>query len=181
MRVCTRRGAHATMRSMRILGIDPGLATIGLGVIENGPGGTLLNPDWLTISTPAHTPLQDRLREIHTDLSAFIQETRPELVVIEQLYFSTNVKTAIDVAQARGVIMLTLAQHALRVVETTPSRLKQAITGDGSADKKQMQSMLVQMLGLPCIPTPDDAADALALAVYGSLVQREASSPALLP
>jgi crossover junction endodeoxyribonuclease RuvC len=158
---------------MRILGIDPGLATVGLGTIESGPGGTLLNPDWLTITSPAHTPLPDRLHEIHRDLTGFLQETKPELAVIEKIYFSTNVKTAIDVAQARGVILLCLAQHGIRVVETTPSQLKLAITGDGTADKAQMQSMLVQMLHLPCIPTPDDAADALALAIFGSLIQRE--------
>jgi crossover junction endodeoxyribonuclease RuvC len=158
---------------MRIVGIDPGLATIGIGIIETGGGGSLHNPDWLTITSPPHTPLGDRLQEIHADLSGLLKDLKPEMIVIEKLYFTTNVKTAIDVAQARGVIMLTLAQHALRVIETTPSQLKQAITGDGRADKTQMQSMLVQMLNLPSIPTPDDAADALALAVFGSLMQRE--------
>jgi crossover junction endodeoxyribonuclease RuvC len=158
---------------MRILGIDPGLAIVGIGTIETGPGGALLNPDWLTITSPAHTPLADRLVELHKDLDAFLIDAKPDLVVMEKLFFATNQKTAIDVAQARGVLMLTVAKHGIRIVEATPLQLKLGITGDGKADKKQMQSMLVQMLQLPCIPTPDDAADALALAVYGSLMQRE--------
>jgi crossover junction endodeoxyribonuclease RuvC len=158
---------------MRILGIDPGLAIIGIGIIETGPSGTLLNPDWLTITSPAHTPLGDRLSEIHADFSGLLKDLKPDVAVIEKLYFSKNVTTGIDVAQARGVIMLTLAQHGVRVMETTPSQLKQAMTGDGTADKTQMQSMLVQMLNLPGVPKPDDAADALALAVFGSLLQRE--------
>lgn len=158
---------------MRILGIDPGLAIVGIGIIETGPGGSLLNPDWLTITSPAHTSLGDRLSEIHTDFSSLLKDLKPDVAVIEKLYFSKNVTTGIDVAQARGVIMLTLAQHGVRVMETTPSQLKQAMTGDGTADKTQMQSMLVQMLNLPGVPKPDDAADALALAVFGSLMQRE--------
>jgi crossover junction endodeoxyribonuclease RuvC len=158
------------MQAMRILGIDPGLATVGIGTVETGPGGSLTNPDWLTIKTPAGKPLPERLLEIHTDLSSFLADFRPELVVIEKLYFATNVTTAIDVSQARGAILLAVAQYGCRVVEATPLQLKQGITGDGKADKKQVQSMLVQMLRLPCIPTPDDAADALALAVYGSLM-----------
>ena len=102
-----------------------------------------------------------------------MKDIKPDLVVIERLYFATNAKTAIDVAQARGVILLTVAQHGVRMIEATPLQLKLAITGDGKADKTQVQTMLVHMLKLPCIPTPDDAADALGLAVYGSLTQRE--------
>ncbi len=158
---------------MRILGIDPGLATIGIGTIESGPGGSLLAPDWLTITTAAGLPLQQRLQEIHKDLSTLLEDIKPDLAVIERLYFATNAKTAIDVAQARGVIMLTVAQHGVQILEATPLQLKLAITGDGKADKTQVQTMLVHMLNLPCIPTPDDAADALGLAVYGSLTQRQ--------
>jgi crossover junction endodeoxyribonuclease RuvC len=161
------------MPSMRILGIDPGLATIGIGVIETGPGGSLLNPDWLTITSPAHTPLADRLHELHRDLSAFVADLKPDLAVVERLFFAKNVTTALDVAHARGVILLTLAEHGIPLIEATPMQLKQGITGDGGADKQQVQSMLMHRLHLATVPTPDDAADAHALAVYGSLTQRQ--------
>ncbi len=158
---------------MRVMGIDPGLATVGIGLIDALPGGKLGNPDWLTITSPAHTPLAERLKELHHDLTGLLQQERPALVIIEKLFFATNAKTAIDVAQARGALMLAVAQFGCEVVEATPLQLKLGITGDGGADKLQVQSMLKQMLNLPAIPTPDDAADALALAVYGSLMRRE--------
>lgn len=157
---------------MRILGIDPGLATIGIGIIESGPGGSLLAPDWFTMTTAAGLPLEVRLQEIQKDLSMVLENSKPDIVVIEKLFFATNAKTAIDVAQARGVILLTVAQCGAQIIEATPLQLKLAITGDGKADKTQVQTMLMKMLTLSSIPTPDDAADALALAVYGSLTQR---------
>lgn len=157
---------------MRILGIDPGLATIGIGTLETTGGGSFANPDWFTITTPAGLSLSERLHEIQKDMSSVLSDLRPDLVVVEKLFFATNAKTAIDVAHARGVILLSVAQHGLTPLEATPLQLKLAITGDGKADKKQVQTMLVHMLKLPGIPTPDDAADALALAVYGSLTNR---------
>jgi crossover junction endodeoxyribonuclease RuvC len=157
---------------MRILGIDPGFATVGLGLVEAASSADIQVIEWLTIETAAGIDFADRLVEIHADLAAFLEETKPELIVIEKLFFATNVKTAIDVAQARGVIMLTAAERHIPLLEITPLQLKSGITGDGSADKQQVQSMMVQMLHLTEIPKPDDAADALAMAVYGALHQR---------
>lgn len=154
---------------MRILGIDPGLATIGLGLIEaNGPHQMKV-VEWLTIKTKAGIPLPERLQEIHKDLAAYVQEIKPDLCVIERVYFSKNVTTAIDVSQARGVILTCVAEQAIPLLEPTPSELKSAVCGDGKADKTQMQTMMMRMLELAEIPKPDDAADALALAVFGAL------------
>ena len=161
---------------MRIVGIDPGLATIGLGMVEAESVHQIRCIEWLTITTEAGVPSPDRLREIHDDLAAFLADAKPALAVVERLFFETNVRTAMEVAQARGVILLTLAEHQIPVLEPTPLQLKSAIAGDGKADKRQVQEMLVRMLGLATAPTPDDAADALALAVYGALSR---ASPAL--
>jgi crossover junction endodeoxyribonuclease RuvC len=109
---------------MRILGIDPGLATVGLGLIESPSGSDFTALDWLTISTAAGGVLADRLREIHTDLTSFLAETKPELVVVEKLYFATNQKTAMDVSQARGVILLCIAQAGIPLLEPTPHQLQ---------------------------------------------------------
>ena len=156
---------------MRILGIDPGLATIGLGLVEAQSVHAITCIEWLTIVTEAGIPAPERLHELRTDLNAFLTEAKPELAVVERLFFETNVRTAMDVAQARGVILLTLAEHGIPVLEPTPLQLKSCITGDGKADKQQVQDMLKRMLNLTEIPKPDDAADALALAVYGAIVQ----------
>lgn len=153
---------------MKILGIDPGLAIVGIGTVDVSDTRTINNPDWMTIETNPG-PLPMRLREIHDDLSTCILETRPGLAVVERLYFAANERTAMDVAHARGIILLTLEEHDIPILEPTPLQLKSGITGDGKADKTQMQQMLVQMLSLNDIPKPDDAADALALAVYGAL------------
>lgn len=160
---------------MRILGIDPGLATIGLGLIESPHPSTIQTLDWLTISTAAGFPLSERLCEIRKDLSEFLDDAKPDLVVIERLFFATNERTALDVAHARGVIVLTVAERQLPILEATPLQLKLGITGDGQADKLQMQTMLLHILKLQEIPRPDDAADALALAVYGALQQSSLS------
>jgi len=157
---------------VKILGIDPGVATTGLGLVTVNERGEITDPDWLTIETPAGLPLAERLAEIEQDLSAFLKEKKPDLAVVERLFFSRNERTAIDVAQARGVILLTLQTHGIPYLEPTPPALKSAITGDGRADKKQIQSMLCTMLKLKEIPKPDDAADALALAVFGA-IQRQ--------
>lgn len=157
---------------MRILGVDPGLATVGLGILDADTPQELTVVDWLTITTPARTPLGERLRELSEDLTTMIRDTHPDLAVVERLFFARNEQTAIDVAHARGVILLTLAAASVPVLEPTPLQLKLAITGDGGADKRQVQTMLRRILKLQELPRPDDAADALALAVYGALQQR---------
>ncbi len=162
---------------MRILGIDPGLATIGLGIIDRSENGDMTAVDWLTIKTKAGLPIAERLCEIAEDLKGFLRTIKPDLAVIERLFFATNEKTALDVAHARGVIVHTVASARVPMLEPTPLQLKLGITGDGGADKVQMQTMLVHLLSLSEIPTPDDAADALALAVYGAL---HAPHPAVL-
>ena len=152
---------------MRILGIDPGLATIGIGILEADSPEHVTPLDWLTITTQAGLSLPERLAEIAQDLRVLLQEYEPELAVVEKIFFAVNEKTAIDVAQARGALLAVLAEQGIRIVEATPMQLKLAITGDGRADKQQIQKMLMQCLHLEEPPTPDDAADALALAFYG--------------
>ncbi len=153
---------------MRILGIDPGLAIVGLGLIEMIDQRQCSALDWLTITTPSGLGVPQRLEEIAADLEEYMRREKPDLVVIEKLFFSTNHKTAIDVAQARGAIVLTIQRYAVPILEATPLELKMAITGDGSADKRQVQDMVVRHLRLEEIPQPDDAADALALALFGA-------------
>lgn len=166
---------------MRILGIDPGLATVGLGLVDTADRRTCTAADWLVISTPAGLPLAQRLEEISSDLAQYIREHKPDLAVIEKLFFATNQKTAIDVAQARGAIMLTVQQCGVPIIEATPLELKLAIAGDGKADKRQMQDMVMRLLKLQDIPQPDDAADGLALALFGAYARElsTVSSPVL--
>lgn len=152
---------------MKILGIDPGLATVGLGLIETDASGAMRALDWLTIeSDPGPLPL--RLQELAKDLREYLAETKPDAAVIEKLYFQTNVKTAIDVAQARGVLLMTVQEQGIMIFEPNPMELKLAVTGDGRADKTQMRDMIMLTLKLKEVPKPDDAADALGLAVYGA-------------
>jgi crossover junction endodeoxyribonuclease RuvC len=153
---------------MRILGIDPGLSTAGVGLIEVARDKEPVAIEWLTIETEAGLPLAERLLELACDLEEFLADAKPDLAVVEQLFFATNKKTAMDTAQARGVILLTLKKHGIDVREATPLQLKMAITGDGAADKKQMQEMVKRTLKLNELPSPADAADALALALYGA-------------
>lgn len=154
---------------MRILGIDPGLSTAGIGLIETGknPNDTRAL-DWMTITTPAALDLPDRLLELAGDLETYLTEAKPDLAVVEELFFSTNKRTAMDVSQARGVIIVTLKKHGIDIISVTPLQLKTAITGDGKADKRQMQTMVQRILKLNTLPSPADAADALALAIYGA-------------
>lgn len=161
---------------MRILGIDPGLATVGIGIIEATSPSDMRCIEWLTITTPAGLPLSDRLVEIAKDLGELLADVKPDRAVIEKLFFATNEKTAIDVAQARGVIMCTVAQAGIPIIEPTPLQMKLAVTGDGQADKVQVQTMLLHLLKLKEIPKPDDAADALGLAIYGALQQSQLSA-----
>ena len=149
---------------MRILGIDPGLAAVGWGLIvypEGGPGDIR----WGQIKTPATHALPRRLRHIHDSLRRLIDEERPEVIAVEQLFFATNVRTAITVAQARGVALLATAERDTDVVEYTPLQIKKAVTGRGNATKGQVQKMVATLLGLREIPRPDHAADALAAAL----------------
>ncbi len=154
---------------MRILGIDPGLATVGIGMLEAAGPHDLRHPDWCAITTEAGLPLPERLKEIATDLRAMVADFEPELAVVERLFFAVNAQSALEVAQARGVILSILAEAGIPILEPTPLELKLAITGDGQADKSQMQSMVALTLKLNEIPTPADAADALALAVFGAV------------
>ncbi len=149
---------------MRVVGFDPGTATTGYGVVESR--GSRLN--YLAhgvISTPAGLPFAERLLMIHQETAALLMQYAPNEVSIEKLYFSQNVTTGIAVAQARGVIALAAAQAHLPIGEYTPLEMKNAIVGYGKAVKNQVQEMVRILLNLDAIPRPDDAADALALAI----------------
>lgn len=149
---------------MRILGVDPGTATTGFGVIDHVNGKYKL-VDAGVITTTPDTPMPERLITIHQELTQIIADTKPDQAAVELLYFATNVTTAISVGQARGVILLTLAEAGLRPAEYTPMQIKQAVTGYGGAKKPQIQEMVRVLLGLTEIPRPDDAADALGIAI----------------
>lgn len=165
---------------MRILGIDPGLSTAGLGLIETDGRGGVSALDWLTITTSPTLPLPERLLELATDLETYLKQERPDVAVVEELFFATNKRTAMDTSQARGAIVVTLKRHGIDVLSCSPLQLKMSITGDGAADKKQMQAMVKLTLKLNETPTPADAADALALALYGSYILR-GQSRTILP
>ncbi|MBC7764352.1 crossover junction endodeoxyribonuclease RuvC [Microbacteriaceae bacterium] len=156
---------------MRIIGIDPGTGILGFGVIDFEKGKTTLVTAGV-ITTPAHTPLPDRLEEIYKGLIEIIAETTPTVMAIEKLFFNQNVTTAMSVSHARGVAMLTGKQANLKIEEYTPLQIKQTMTGYGRADKKQMQEMVRQQLGLKEAPKPDDAADALAAAIMAAFTLR---------
>ncbi|HPN15094.1 MAG TPA: crossover junction endodeoxyribonuclease RuvC [bacterium] len=154
-----------------VLGIDPGFGRTGIGVIEiKGSDTVYLYHD--CISTAASLPFAERLRIIRDEINLVIEKFKPDVVAIEKLFFQTNVKTAIDVGMARGVIILCVGDACLPMVELTPNEVKQAIAGYGNADKKQMQSMVARLLGLKEVPKPDDAADALAIAMAGAGVYK---------
>jgi crossover junction endodeoxyribonuclease RuvC len=158
---------------MRILGLDPGLTTIGIGLIEAGPGDAMEAVEWLTIKTQASdTSLSDRLAEIAEDFDAILDEMQPELAVVEQIFFARNERTAIGVAHARGVLLAALARRGIPILEPTPMQMKSAISGDGHADKRQVGSMLTRWLKMETSVTSADASDALALAVYGALMRK---------
>lgn len=156
---------------MRIIGIDPGTGILGFGVIDVNKGKFKLVTAGV-ITTPAHTPIDERLEEIFDGLTEIIAETKPEFMSIEKLFFSQNVTTAISVAQARGVAMLTGRRAKLPIAEYTPQQIKQTLTGYGKADKKQVQEMVRIQLGLKDVPKPDDCADALATAITYSMMSR---------
>jgi crossover junction endodeoxyribonuclease RuvC len=149
---------------MKLLGIDPGTATTGFGVIES-KNGKLSFVDAGVITTPPDMSMPSRLSEIYAGLNEIISHHKPDCMAVELLYFATNVTTAISVGQARGVVLLAAAEAGLPVGEYTPLQVKQAVTGYGKATKKQIQEMVKMLLGLDGIPKPDDAADGLAIAI----------------
>jgi crossover junction endodeoxyribonuclease RuvC len=158
---------------MRILGIDPGTGILGFGIIEtSGRGGRPALVDAGVIRTPVKEDDAVRLLTIYEELTDIMTDNPVEAVSVEKLFFSRNVTTAMTVAQARGVILLCAQQQAIPIFEYTPMQIKQAITGYGKADKKQMQEMVRVLLRLKEIPRPDDAADALAAAITHSMTMR---------
>lgn len=157
------------MGSMRILGIDPGTGILGFGVIDVDNTGKAELLDAGVIRTPVKQPDSQRLITIYNELSQLIAETTPEIMAVEKLFFVQNVTTGMSVAQARGVVLLCGEQHKLELHEYTPLQIKQALTGYGRADKKQMQEMVRIILKLDEVPKPDDCADALATAICHSM------------
>ncbi len=149
---------------MRILGIDPGYAIVGYGLLEyDGMNFKVLN--FGAITTKPETKFQDRLSETYNDMCSLLDMTKPDCVSIEKLYFNTNITTGIDAAQARGVTVLAVAQRDIPIYEYTPLQVKVAVTGYGRAKKPQMQEMTRNILHLKEVPKPDDTADALAIAI----------------
>lgn len=149
---------------MLVIGIDPGTATTGFGLVRDTAQG-LEVVDFGTILTPAGLPQEQRLVMLFDQLSKILILHRPESAAVEKLFFSRNVTTAITVGQARGVVLLALARSGLAVDEYTPMEIKQAVAGYGGADKNQIQQMVRALLNLEDVPKPDDAADALAIAI----------------
>lgn len=149
---------------MVILGIDPGTATTGFGIIRV-IGNRFQALDYGAIQTPAHTPMEERLVMIYEQIGQIIDVWKPDMMAMEELFFNQNVTTGISVGQARGVLLLACAQKGLDVYEYTPLEVKQALVGNGRAEKKQVQYMVRTILGLRETPKPDDAADGLALAI----------------
>ena len=159
---------------MIVLGIDPGTAALGYGIVESSRG-RLREVDHGCLVTSPDTALPERLLAIHALVDELIALHSPRIVAIERLFFSKNVQTAFAVGQARGVVLLAAAQHRVPVVEATPNEVKSAIAGYGAADKEQVQRMVQLVLGMTELPRPDDAADALAIAVWGANSAREGS------
>lgn len=157
---------------MTIIGIDPGTATTGFGIVEKNNRGSFTMLDSGVIKTNPKDSASKRLQKIFQDISLILKKTKPDLVVIEKLYFFKNLKTAMPVAEARGVALLAIQQKKLKVIELTPLEVKMGICGYGRAEKQQVQKMVKEILKLEKIPKPDDVADALALAICGFLKSR---------
>jgi len=149
---------------MIILGIDPGTATLGYGVIETQKN-KLAVIDYGCATTPKNIPSPARLKSLHDKITELIKKFKPSLIAVEELFFFKNAKTVITVAQARGVALLAAENKNIRICEFTPLQVKQAVSGFGRAEKQQVQKMVKILLGLKDIPKPDDAADALAIAI----------------
>ena len=149
---------------MIILGVDPGIATIGFGVIEARRGQNILK-QYGVITTPAGLPLANRLLQISEDMDALIRQFQPDEMAVEELFFTKNITTGIAVAHGRGVILLSAQKLGLPIFEYTPMQVKQAVAGYGGADKRQVMLMTQRLLSMREVPRPDDAADALAIAI----------------
>ena len=160
---------------MIILGIDPGYAIVGIGVIEY-VGNKFRPIEYNAITTQAHTLTSLRLKTLYDEINIFIDKYKPDAIAIEELFFNSNAKTAILVAQARGVLIVAATNKGIPIYEYTPLQIKQAVTGYGRADKNQVQQMVKMLLNLNVIPKPDDAADALAVAIChahsGGMIQK---------
>jgi crossover junction endodeoxyribonuclease RuvC len=150
---------------MLSLGIDPGTATVGYGLVRELNDGSLQAVSYGVITTPASMPMAERLKQIYDEITLLIQTHQPDRAGVEELFFAKNVTTAITVAQGRGVILLALMNASVPVTEYKPNMVKQSISGYGGANKPQMQEMVRMLLGLENIPKPDDAADGLAIAI----------------
>ncbi len=160
------------MSSLRILGVDPGFGRTGLGVIDLEHG----EPAYVwhsVIDTPADEVFVDRLKAVRNDLAECIRRFTPSVACVESLFFQSNAKTAMKVGMARGVILLAIADANIPIVEVTPNQVKQGITGWGNADKRQVTDMVTRLLKLSEPPKPDDAADALALAIVGGYMHKQ--------
>lgn len=155
-----------------LLGIDPGMARTGYGLVRQVRGGDLELVDFGVIETQAGEALSARLLSLEAGIERVLQSHHPESSGVERLFFERNVSTAMSVGQARGVALLTLARHQLDVTEYSPVEIKQAVTGYGAADKRQMQTMVQTLLRMEQLPRPDDAADALAVAICHAQMSR---------
>ncbi len=149
---------------MIVIGIDPGLATVGFGVIQS-ENNCIIPLSYGCIRTPPGKQTPERLLDRYTEINELFEKYSPEIIAMERLFFTNNVTSAMNVSEARGVIFLAAQQKGIPVVEYTPAQVKQAITGSGRADKRQMQEMITRLLGLDEIPRPDDAADGLSIAL----------------
>lgn len=149
---------------MRVLGIDPGYAIVGFGAVDYN-GAKFTPVQFGAITTRSHTVFEDRLQEIYDDMTALLKHTQPDAMAIETLFLTTNQKTVIAVAEARGVILLAAKKAGVPIFEYTPLQAKLSVAGYGKATKKQMQEMTKRLLNLAEVPKPDDTADALAMAI----------------
>ncbi|MBR4035780.1 MAG: crossover junction endodeoxyribonuclease RuvC [Oscillospiraceae bacterium] len=149
---------------MRVLGIDPGYAIVGYGILDYEKN-RFFPVEYGAVTTQAHTDFQERLKEVYESVDDIIRRTKPDALSIEKLFFTTNQKTVIQVAQARGVILLAASMNGIPVYEYTPLQIKQSVTGYGKAIKTQVQDMTKRILKLEKVPKPDDTADALAVAI----------------
>jgi len=152
---------------MKILGIDPGTATTGFGLIAKD-GAKLKSLDYGVISTSKDKEMHNRLEVLYDDINSLIKQHKPEVIVVEKLFFTNNITTAMTVSQARGVVLLAASKNKVPIAEYTPLQVKMAVSGYGKATKKQVQEMVKRILKLDSIPKPDDAADALAIAICHS-------------
>jgi len=150
---------------MLVIGVDPGTAITGYGLVRDDEHGKLVAVDFGVITTPSNLPMPERLLQIYQRLRELLSRYHPESGAVEKLFLQRNVRTAISVGQGRGIALLALAEACIPVAEYTPLEIKQAVTGYGGAEKMQVQQMVKYLLGLSEIPRPDDAADALAVAI----------------